>query len=95
MKFIKFLDLTEEWGVLSMLDELFYWDYMYLRETEMLLREEFITHIQKDFLDGEPNSTNCKILYENKKVLSWEYDFESPQGLRRVTLTCLKKDGKL
>ena len=51
--------------------------------------------MQKDFVDGEFNSTNRKILYEDKKVPSWEHDVESPLGLRRVTLTCLKKDGKL
>lgn len=95
MKMTKFLDQAADWGDLSMVNDMFHEDYMYLRETEMLTRDEFIAHMQKDFASGKFKSSDRKILYEDDKVISWEHCVTAPDYKRKVTLTCLKKDGKL
>jgi len=95
MKLCEYLNIPEKWADPFLVEELYHEDYMYLRETEMLSRDDFIIHMKNDFVDGEFKSTNRKILYEDEKVVSFEHDEESPRGLRRVTLTSLKKEGKL
>jgi hypothetical protein len=95
MKLSEYLDSPENWADPSLVESLYHEDYMYLRETEMLSRDEFILHMKEDFVGGKFKSTNLKVLYEDDKVVSFEHDVESPLGLRRVTLTSLKKEGKL
>ena len=48
MKMPEFLDQSADWGDPSLINEMFHEDYMYLRETEMLTRDEFIKHMQED-----------------------------------------------
>lgn len=95
MKMTEFLDQYADWGDLSMVNDMFHEDYMYLRETEMLTRDEFIKHMQEDFAGGKFKSSDRKILYEDDNVVSWEHCVTAPDYKRKVTLTCLKKDGKL
>ena len=51
MKMTEFLDQSADWGDPSLINEMFHEDYMYLRETEMLTRDEFIKHMQEDCVD--------------------------------------------
>ena len=95
MKLSEFLDQQENWGDRTVVDQIFHEDYMYLRETEMLTRDEFITHMITDFASGNFQSSDQKILYENDNVVSWEHLVTAPDFKRKITLTCLKKDGKL
>ena len=44
MRMIEFLNKSTDWGDLSMIGKMFHDDYMYLREIEMLSRDEFIIH---------------------------------------------------
>ena len=60
MKMTEFLDQSADWGDPSMINEMFHEDYMYLRETEMLTRDEFIKHMQEDFAAGKFQSSNRK-----------------------------------
>lgn len=95
MQLSEFLDQQKNWGDIAVVDEIFHEDYMYLRETEMLTRDEFISHMQNDFASGNFQSSNQKILYEDDNVVSWEHLVTSQDYKRKITLTCLKKDGKL
>ena len=68
---------------------------MHLRETEMLTRDEFLEYMQTDFADATVISTQGEILYEDEKCAVFEHVVRRASGKRRVTLVCLKKDGKV
>ena len=38
---------TDNWAEPSVVEAIYHEDYMYLRETEMLSRDEFILHLKK------------------------------------------------
>ena len=71
----------------------------YLLENKMLTPDPhnapLIKKLYKDFAAGKFQSSNRKILYEDDNVVSWEHCVTAPDYTRKVTLTCLKKDGKL
>ena len=60
----------------------------------MLTRDQFIQHLETDFLNGPHVSIQGKILYEDEKIGAFEHVVIRPAGKRKVTLVCLKKDGK-
>ena len=66
----EFLDQSTDWGDLSMVNDMFHEDFMYLRETEMLTRQEFIAYTEDDFASCKLQSSDRKILYENNNVVS-------------------------
>ena len=90
----EFLKRPQSWANPEVMDAKFHEDFMHLRETEMLARDEFIKHLETDFVNGLHVSTQGKILYENKKIGAFEYVVLRPISKRKVTLVCLKKIGK-
>ena len=79
----------------EVVDATFHEDFIYLRETEMLTRDEFIEHLETDFVNGPHVSTQGKILYEDEKCAVFEHVVRRTSSERKVTLVCLKKDGKV
>ena len=92
----KFFKSPQSWADLKALEETFHEDFMHLRETEMLTRDEFLQYMQTDFAkDATLISTHGKILYEDEKCAVFEHVVRRTSSKRRVTLVCLKKDGKV
>ena len=80
MKMTEFLDQSADWGDPSLINEMFHADYMYLRETEMLTRDEFIKHMQEDFAAG-------KFQYQTEKsCMRMTTSFLGNIALRRPTI---------
>ena len=48
----KFLKSPQSWANPEVVDATFYEDFIYLRETKMLTRDEFIQHLETDFVNG-------------------------------------------
>ena len=59
----EFLKSPQSWANPEVIDATFHEDFIYLRETEMLTRDEFIQHLETDFVNGPHVSTQGKILY--------------------------------
>ena len=76
-------------------DATFHEDFIYPRETEMLTRDEFIQHLETDFVNGPYVSKQGKILYEDEKIGAFEHVVLRPVSKRKVTLVCFKKDRKI
>ena len=91
----EFLKSPQSWANPEVIDATFHEDFIYLRETEMLTRDEFIQHLETDFVNGPHFSTQGKILYEDEKIAAFEHIVLRPVSNRKVTLVCLKKDGKI
>ena len=91
----EFLKSPQSWANPEVIDATFHEDFIYLRETEMLTRDEFIQHLETDFVNGPHVSTQGKILYEDEKIGAFEHVVLRPASKRKVTLVCLKKDGKI
>ena len=92
----EFFKSPQSWADPKALEETFHEDFMHLRETEMLTRDEFLQYMQTDFAkDATLISTQGKILYEDEKIGAFEHVVLRPVSKRKVTLVCLKKDGKI
>ncbi len=91
----EFLKSPQSWANAEVINATFHEDFIYLRETEMLTRDEFIQHLETDFVNGPHFSTQGKILYEDEKIAAFEHIVLRPVSNRKVTLVCLKKDGKI
>ena len=48
----EFLKSPQSWANPEVIDATFHEDFIYLRETEMLTRDEFIQHLETDFANG-------------------------------------------
>ena len=90
----EFFKSPQSWADPKALEETFHEDFMHLRETEMLTRDEFLKFMQTDFADSSL-VTQGKILYEDEKCAVFEHVVRRTSSKRRVTLVCLKKDGKV
>ena len=92
----EFFKSPQFWANPKALEETFHEDFMHLRETEMLTRNEFLQYMQTDFAkDATLISTQGKILYEDEKCAVFEHVVRRTSSKRKVTLVCLKKDGKV
>ena len=79
----------------EVIDARFHEDFIYPRETEMLTRDEFIQHLETDFVNGPHVSKQGKIFYEDEKIGAFEHAVLRPVSKRKVTIVCLKKDGEI
>ena len=92
----EFFKSPQFWANPKALEETFHEDFMHLRETEMLTRDEFLQYMQTDFAkDATLISTQGKILYEDEKCAVFEHVVRRTSSERKVTLVCLKKDRKV
>ena len=64
----EFLKSLQSWANPEVVDATFHEDFIYLRETKMLARDEFIQHLETDFVNGPHISIQGKILYEDEKI---------------------------
>ena len=91
----EFLKSPQSWANPEVINATCHEDFIYLREIEMPIRAEFIRHLKTDFVNGPHVSTHGKILYEDEKIGAFELVVLRGVSKRKVTLVCLKKDGKI
>ena len=70
-------------------------DFIYIRETEMFTRDEFRSEVIEEFVKGVMTSENLQVLFENEKIIILEADVRRGEIHVKITLSCMKKDGKL
>ena len=68
---------------------------LYVRETEMFTRDEFRSQVIEEFVQGVMISKNLQVLFENDKIIILDADVRRGEIHVKVTLSCMKKDGKL
>ena len=79
----------------------FHDDYMYLRETEMLIFEDFRQSLIDDFASGRMSSSNRRTLHEDHLSCTFIHDIKFNEAYRgyeagisfEVRLMTLKKKG--
>ena len=69
--------------------------YIYIRETEMFTQDEFRSQVIEEFVQGVMISKNLQVLFENDKIIILDADVRRGEIHVKVTLSCMKKDGKL
>ena len=79
----------------SSFEECVHEDFIYIRETEMFTRDEFRSQVIEEFLQGVMISKNLQVLFENDKIIILDADVRRGEIFVKVTLSCMKKDGKL
>ena len=70
-------------------------DFIYIRETEMFTRDEFRSEVIQEFVQGVMTSENLQVLFENDKIIILDADVRRGEIHVKITLSCMKKDGKL
>ena len=70
-------------------------DFIYIRETEMVTRDEFRSEVIEEFVKGLMTSENLQVLFENEKIIILDADVRRGEIHVKITLSCMKKDGKL
>jgi len=61
----------------------------------MFTRDEFRSQVIEEFIQGVMISKNLQVLFENDKIIILDADVRRGEILVKVTLSCMKKDGKL
>ena len=61
----------------------------------MFTREEFSSQVIEEFVQGVMISKNLQVLFENDKIIILDADVRRGEIDVKVTLSCMKKDGKL
>ena len=61
----------------------------------MFTREEFRSQVIEEFVQGVMISKNLQVLFENDKIIILDADVRRGEIFVKVTLSCMKKDGKL
>ena len=61
----------------------------------MFTRDEFRSQFIEEFVQGVMISKNLQVLFENDKIIILDADVRRGEILVKVTLSCMKKDGKL
>ncbi len=61
----------------------------------MFTREEFRSQVIEEFIQGVMISKNLQVLFENDKIIILDADVRRGEIFVKVTLSCMKKDGKL
>ena len=61
----------------------------------MFTREEFRSQVIEEFVQGVMISKNLQVLFENDKIIILDADVRRGEIDVKVTLSCMKKDGKL
>ena len=79
----------------SSFEECVHEDFIYIRETEMFTRDEFRSQVIEEFVTGVMVSKNLQVLFENDKIIILDADVRRGEIHVKVTLSCMKKDGKL
>ncbi|MEC8673181.1 MAG: hypothetical protein VXY13_05500 [Pseudomonadota bacterium] len=70
-------------------------DFIYVRETEMFTRDEFRAEVIEEFVQGVMTSSGLQVLFENEKIIILDTNIVRGDIKAKITLSCLKKDGKL
>ena len=79
----------------SSFEERVHQDFIYIRETEMFTRDEFRSPVIEEFFQGIMISKNLQVLFENEKIIILDADVRRGEIHVKVTLSCMKNDGKL
>ena len=79
----------------SSFEECVHEDFIYIRETEMFTRDEFRSQVIEEFIQGVMISKNLQVLFENDKIIILDADVRRDEIHVKVTLSCMKKEGKL
>ena len=87
--------LSLQRGVEQEEEECVHEDFIYIRETEMFTRDEFRSQVIEEFIQGVMISKNLQVLFENDKIIILDADVRRGEINVKVTLSCMKKDGKL
>ena len=61
----------------------------------MFTRDEFRSQVIEEFIQGVMISKNLQVLFENDKIIILDADVRRGEIFVNVTLSCMKKDGKL
>jgi hypothetical protein len=61
----------------------------------MFTRDEFRSQVIEEFIQGVMISKNLQVLFENDKIIILDADVRRGEIFVKVTLSCMKKDGKL
>ena len=61
----------------------------------MFTRDEFRSQVIEEFIQGVMISKNLQVLFENDKIIILDADVRCGEIFVNVTLSCMKKDGKL
>mgnify|MGYP005705209109 FL=1 len=70
-------------------------DFIYIRETEMFTRDEFHDEVLGEFVNGTMVSSDLRVVFENEKVIILDANVTRGEAFVKITLCCMKKDGKL
>ena len=79
----------------SRFDDCVHEDFIYIRETEMFTRDEFRSEVIEEFVQGGMISENLQVLFETDKIIILDTDIKRGEIHAKITLSCMKKDGKL
>lgn len=89
-----FFDVLER-GDVSGFENCIHEDFIYIRETEMFTRDEFRDDVLGEFIDGTMISSDLRVIFDNEKVIILDLNITRGDVYGKVTLCCLKKDGKI
>ena len=86
----EFLKSPQSWANPEVVDATFYEDFIYRRETKMLTRDEFIQHLETDFVNGPHFNRRQNSLRRRKKGAS-EHIVLHPVSKRKALFFASKR----